>query len=120
MTVYLKRMQVISSATQLGYFLLWVISKNLSTVTIFSFPIRLISTLTLTLTLSLSLTPTLTLTLTLTKLRRKFRAANFLAAKIPDTYDNILFSVFTLVKQFFELLRCNYKERASLCYQLII
>ena len=53
MTVYLKRMQVISNATQIGYFLLWVISKNLSmqlirNVTIFSFPIKLISTLTLT------------------------------------------------------------------------
>ena len=41
MTIYLKLMQVLSNATQIGYFLLWVISKNLSTqsirnVTIFS------------------------------------------------------------------------------------
>ena len=95
MTVYLKRMQVISNATQIGYFLFWVISKNLSTqsirnVTIFSFPIRLISTLNLTPTLTLTTTLTPTRTLTLTKLRRKFHAANFptvnfLAAKIPDT-----------------------------------
>ena len=117
MTVYLKRMQVISNATQIGYFLLWVISKNLFTqsirnVTIFSFPIRLISTLTLTLTPTLTPTLTLnpsltpTLTLTLTKLRRKFHAANFptanfLAANFPD------------------FVTCNLKYFARMFYQAL-